>query len=140
VVGSAPWAQALTVTGNTISYVGDEAGAMALAGPDTRVVDLDGRHRAGVVAQFSANRMSADPDTVQNLAARYGSPRKDLFFRPQMVLKSGGRISMGTDWPAAGYFSTYRPLDSPADQRLSVAEAVHANTLGAADGEIRREV
>ncbi|OBK80873.1 twin-arginine translocation pathway signal protein [Mycobacterium sp. 1164985.4] len=105
----------------------------------------------GVVAQFSANWMSADPDTMQNMAARYGAPRKDLMYRPQDVLKSGGRISLGTDWPAAGYFSTYRPLDSiqigvtrtligepdapvlaPADQRLTVAEAVHANTLGAA--------
>jgi predicted amidohydrolase YtcJ len=72
-------------------------------------------------------------------------------YRPQDVLKAGGRISFGTDWPAAGYFSTYKPLDSiqlgvtrqligqpdapvlaPADQRLSVAQAVHANTLGAA--------
>jgi predicted amidohydrolase YtcJ len=105
----------------------------------------------GVIAQFSANWMSADPDTVQNMADRYGSPRKDLFFRPQKVLKSGGRISLGTDWPAAGYYSTYKPLDSiqigvtrqlvgqpdapvlsPADECLSVAEAVHANTLGAA--------
>ena len=105
----------------------------------------------GVIAQFSANWMSADPDTVKNLAARYGRPRQELFYRTQDVLKSGGRISLGTDWPAAGYFSTYKPLDSiqigvtrqligqpdapvlaPADQRLSVAEAVHANTLGAA--------
>ena len=105
----------------------------------------------GVVAQFSANWMSADPDTVQNLAARYGPPRQDLFYRAQDVLQPGGRISLGTDWPAAGYFSTYKPLDSiqigvtrqlvgqadaavlaPSDQRLSVAEAVHANTLGAA--------
>ena len=65
--------------------------------------------------------------------------------------RAGGRISLGTDWPAAGYFSTYKPLDSiqigvtrqligepgaavlaPADQRLSVEQAVHANTLGAA--------
>jgi predicted amidohydrolase YtcJ len=85
------------------------------------------------------------------MAARYGRPRQDLFYRTQDVLRSGGRISLGTDWPAAGYFSTYKPLDSiqigvtrqligkpdadvlaPADQRLSVAEAVHANTLGAA--------
>jgi predicted amidohydrolase YtcJ len=107
--------------------------------------------KLGVVAQFSANWFSADPDTVENMAARYGSPRKDRFYRTQDVLKSGGRISLGTDWPAAGYFSTYKPLDSiqigvtrqligradaevlaPADQRLSVAEAVHANTLGAA--------
>ena len=105
----------------------------------------------GVIAQFSANWMSADPDTVRNLAARYGTPRQELFYRAQDVLKSGGRISLGTDWPAAGYFSTYKPLDSiqigvtrqlvgqpdapvlaPAEQRLTIAEAVHANTLGAA--------
>ncbi|WP_370329145.1 amidohydrolase [Mycolicibacterium hippocampi] len=120
------------------------------------VEDPDSRRfgELGVIAQFSANWMSADPDTLENLAARYGRPRQDLFYRTQDVLKSGGRISLGTDWPAAGYFSTYRPLDSiqigvtrqligtpggteaavlsPADQRLSVEEAVHANTLGAA--------
>ena len=105
----------------------------------------------GVVAQFSANWFSADPDTLENMAARYGSPRKDLMYRPQEILRSGGRISLGTDWPAAGYFSTYKPLDSiqigvtrqligdpgaavlsPADQSLTVEQAVHANTLGAA--------
>lgn len=117
------------------------------------VEDPDSRRfgELGVTAQFSANWMSADPDTLKNLAARYGQPRQDLFYRTQDVLKSGGRISLGTDWPAAGYYSTYRPLDSiqigvtrqligqpeaavlsPADQRLSVEEAVHANTLGAA--------
>jgi predicted amidohydrolase YtcJ len=85
------------------------------------------------------------------MGARYGSPRKEMLYRAQDVLKSGGCISLGTDWPAAGYFSTYKPLDSiqtgvtrqligeagaqvlaPADQALSVAEAVHANTMGAA--------
>lgn len=113
--------------------------------------DSDRFGKLGVVAQFSANWMSADPDTLVNTAARYGKPRADLLYRTQEVLKSGGRISFGTDWPAAGYFSTYKPLDSiqigvtrqligdpngpvlaPADQRLTVAEAVHANTLGAA--------
>ncbi len=117
------------------------------------VDDADNRRfgTLGVVAQFSANWMSADPDTLENLAARYGRPRQDLLYRTRDVLRSGGRISLGTDWPAAGYFSTYKPLDSiqigvtrqligrpdapvlaPADQRLTVAEAVHANTLGAA--------
>ncbi|CAN5402829.1 hypothetical protein BH11ACT7_BH11ACT7_23120 [soil metagenome] len=43
VAGPTPWAQAVAVTGTTISYVGDDAGAMALAGPNTRVVDLNGR-------------------------------------------------------------------------------------------------
>ncbi|QEN13808.1 amidohydrolase [Mycolicibacterium sp. ELW1] len=107
--------------------------------------------KLGVTGQFSANWMSADPDTVINMAARYGKPRQDLFYRAQDILRSGGRMSLGTDWPAAGYFSTYKPLDSiqigvtrqligqpdapvlaPADQKLSVAEAVHANTMGAA--------
>ncbi|MBI5337560.1 MAG: amidohydrolase family protein [Mycolicibacterium rufum] len=117
------------------------------------VEDPDSRRfgTLGVIAQFSANWMSADPDTLENLAARYGRPRQDLLYRTQDVLRSGGRISLGTDWPAAGYFSTYKPLDSiqigvtrqligrpdapvlaPADQRLTVEEAVHANTLGAA--------
>jgi predicted amidohydrolase YtcJ len=105
----------------------------------------------GVIAQFSANWISADPDTVTNLAARYGPPRQDLFYRTQEVLRPGGRISLGTDWPAAGYFSTYKPLDAiqigvtrqligqpeaavlaPADQALTVEQAVHANTMGAA--------
>lgn len=107
--------------------------------------------RLGAIAQFSANWMSADPDSVGNMADRYGRPRSQLMYRPQEVLRSGGRISLGTDWPAAGYFSTYKPLESiqvgatrqlvgkpdaevlpPADQRLTVAQAVHANTLGAA--------
>ncbi|MCF6389103.1 amidohydrolase [Mycobacterium sp. MBM] len=105
----------------------------------------------GVIAQFSANWISADPDTVTNMAARYGRPRQELFYRTRDVLATGGRISLGTDWPAAGYFSTYKPLDAiqigvtrqligqpdaavlaPADQTLTVAEAVHANTMGAA--------
>ncbi|GAB0120141.1 amidohydrolase [Acidisoma sp. 7E03] len=107
--------------------------------------------KLGVTGQFSANWMSGDPDTLQNMLERYGPERQSRLYRPQSILKSGGKISLGTDWPAAGYFSTYKPLDSiqvgvtrqlagqpeapvlsPADQRLSVAEAIHANTLGAA--------
>ncbi|CAN5561018.1 amidohydrolase [soil metagenome] len=105
----------------------------------------------GVIAQFSANWMSADPSTLQNLGDRCGPDRLARIYRPRSVLTAGGRISLGTDWPAAGYFSTYRPLDAiqvavtrqlvgepdapvlePVDERLSVAEAIHANTLGAA--------
>ena len=36
-------ARAMAVTGDTIVYVGDEAGAEALIGPDTEVLDLQGR-------------------------------------------------------------------------------------------------
>jgi len=60
-------------------------------------------------------------------------------------------VSFGTDWPAAGYFSTYRPLDSiqiamtrqqigkpdapvlaPAEERFDLAEALYASTMAGA--------
>jgi len=105
----------------------------------------------GVTAQFSANWMTADPDTMGILSERYGPERHSKLYRPRTMLEAGGRISFGTDWPAAGYFSTYKPLDSiqiattrqlvgkpdaqvlePAAERLDLAQAIHANTLGAA--------
>lgn len=105
----------------------------------------------GVTAQFSANWSSADPDTMQNMLERYGPARQSRMYRTRTILKQGGRVSFGTDWPAAGYFSTYRPLDAievavtrqlvgrpdapvlqPLDERLTVAEAIHSNTMGAA--------
>ena len=39
----APWADAIAVTGDRISYVGARAGAERLIGPDTRIIDLDGK-------------------------------------------------------------------------------------------------
>ncbi len=43
VTDTAPWATALAVTGERISYVGNDDGATALIGPNTRVVELDGK-------------------------------------------------------------------------------------------------
>lgn len=105
----------------------------------------------GVFAQFSANWLSADPGTVDTMIRRCGIERQRKSFRPKSILDNGGTVTFGTDWPAAGWFSTYRPLDSiqvaitrqlvgtadapildPADERLNLAEAVYANTLGAA--------
>ena len=107
--------------------------------------------KLGVNAQFSANWMSADPDTVDILLERYGAERQRKIYRPRSILNAGGTISFGTDWPAAGYFATYKPLDSiqiavtrqligvpdarvldPVDERLDLAQAIHANTMGAA--------
>ncbi len=83
--------------------------------------------------------------------ARYGEPRASNMYRTKTILNQGGRVSFGADWPAAGYFSTYEPLKSiqvgvtrqlvglkdapvlsPANERLTVEEAIHANTMGAA--------
>lgn len=105
----------------------------------------------GVYAQFSANWLSADPGTVDTTIHRCGVERQRKTFRPKSILDRGGTVTFGTDWPAAGWFSTYRPLDSiqvavtrqlvgdpdgpvldPAGERLDLADAVYANTLGAA--------
>ncbi len=105
----------------------------------------------GVVAQFSANWMSADPDSVDILLERFGPERQRRIYRPRSMVDTGAVIAFGTDWPGAGYFSTYKPLDSiqialtrqligqpgapvldPADERLDLAQAIHASTLGGA--------
>ncbi len=106
----------------------------------------------GVNAQFSANWHSHDPDTTEILLARCGPARQAKIYRPNAVLKAGGRISLGTDWPAAGYYSTYKPLDAiqigvtrklldkkasepclqPEGECLKLEDALAANTIGAA--------
>jgi predicted amidohydrolase YtcJ len=105
----------------------------------------------GVIAQFSANWMSADPDTLASLTARYGPARQSRIYRPKSILAAGGSVTFGSDWPAAGYFSTYKPLDAiqvavtrqligkpdapvlpPAAERLDLAEAIHAGAMAGA--------
>ena len=77
------------------------------------------------------------------------------FFRHNSVLKAGGRVAFGSDWPAAGYVSTFRPLDAiqvaitrailpqygndqftpvlpPSDERITLDQALKASTLDAA--------
>jgi predicted amidohydrolase YtcJ len=107
--------------------------------------------KLGINAEFSANWMSADPDSAGTMLERYGPERHRQIYRPRAMLNAGARISFGTDWPAAGYFATYKPLDAiqiavtrqligkpdapvlePADERLDLEQAIHANTMGAA--------
>jgi predicted amidohydrolase YtcJ len=107
--------------------------------------------KLGVIAQFSANWLSADPDTLTSLTARYGPLRQSRIYRPKSILAAGGSVTFGSDWPAAGYFSSYKPLDSiqvavtrqligkpdapilsPAAERLDLKEAIHAGTMAGA--------
>ncbi|MGA9564279.1 MAG: amidohydrolase [Candidatus Korobacteraceae bacterium] len=75
--------------------------------------------------------------------------------RMNSVSKAGGRLAFGSDWPAAGYFSSYRPLDAIqvaltrailpqyekieftpimplANERITLDQALKAYTLGSA--------
>jgi len=74
----APWADAVAVTGDHISYVGARAGADRLIGPDTRIIDLDGRmlmpgfidsHTHIFVGSFSAQGVNLSlADTLDKLS------------------------------------------------------------------------
>jgi len=105
----------------------------------------------GVIGQFSANWMARDPSITVTTVQRCGPQRTATIYRPRALLDAGATIAFGSDWPAAGWFSTYKPLDAietavtrqpvgrpdvavlePADQRLELDQALHAATLGAA--------
>jgi len=75
--------------------------------------------------------------------------------RMNSVSKAGGRLAFGSDWPASGYFSSFKPLDAiqvaitramlpqyggmaftpimpPANERITLDQALKAYTLGSA--------
>jgi predicted amidohydrolase YtcJ len=108
-----------------------------------------------VTMQTSAQWITPDPNTEMEV----NIIGKDVFFaewaRMNSVLKAGGRLAFGTDWPAAGYVSSYRPLDAiqvavtrailkqygktqfmpvlpPEEERITVDQALKAYTLGSA--------
>ena len=108
-----------------------------------------------VTLQSSAQWAMPDP-TIQRTAEIVGQEIAfKEFFRHASVIKAGGRVALGTDWPAAGYVSTYRPLDAiqvavtremlpqyrgeeftkvlpPKDERISLGQALKAATIDAA--------
>ncbi len=82
---------------------------------------------------------------------RFGPTRAAQLSSMGAIMRHGGNISLGTDWPTAGYYSTFRPLDAieiattrreldkqaqvplePAAERITLDEAIRANALGAA--------
>ena len=77
VTGDPPWADAVAITGDRISYVGSRAGAESLIGPGTRVIDLDGKmlmpglidsHTHIFVGSFSAQGVNLSlADTMDSL-------------------------------------------------------------------------
>ncbi len=112
--------------------------------------------KLGVYAQFSAQWAAPDRQWLQVNRSRWGA-RADAEFSMKSILDHGGALSFGTDWPAANYYSTFRPLDAieiattrreldrpdgpslaPAAEAISLDAALKANTLGAAS-QLRME-
>lgn len=101
----------------------------------------------------SGRWMALDPYFGGITPVRIGSERMERLFPIKPILDAGGNVSLGSDFPAAAYVSDYEPLnaievavtrqmlgrsDMPIlggeDMRLTVAEAIRANTWGAAYG------
>jgi predicted amidohydrolase YtcJ len=80
---------------------------------------------------------------------RWGADRADKTYRFGSLMRSGARLSLGTDWPAASHYSTYEPLKAiqiavtrqeigkedstdplpPADERITLEDAIRASTI-----------
>ncbi|MCB1311545.1 MAG: amidohydrolase [Sedimentitalea sp.] len=106
----------------------------------------------GVIGQFSTQWAVPDHFWKGVTSVRWGDERAAKTYRFGSHLRSGARLTLGTDWPAASHYSTYKPLEAiqiamtrqelgkegsteplaPADERISLAEAIRANTIDAA--------
>jgi len=105
--------------------------------------------KLGVIAQTSIQWATRDP-SFDNIAAFVGEPVLESAYPIRSLLDAGVVQSFGTDWPAAAYLSTWKPLvqievavtrrlpgaraappRNPA-QAITVAEAVTGLTRSAA--------
>ena len=111
--------------------------------------------KLNVTMQTSAQWAMPDP-TMHRSAQIVG---EDVCFREwyrmNSVLKAGGRLALGMDWPANNYVASFRPLDAiqvavtrailpqygkdqftpvlpPVNERITLDQALKANTLDAA--------
>jgi predicted amidohydrolase YtcJ len=105
--------------------------------------------RLNVVAQTSIQWATRDP-SYDNIGRFVGTDVMEAAYPVKSLLASGAVQSFGTDWPAAAYLSTWKPLtqievavtrrlpgrrDLPARnpaEALTVAQAVRALTFGSA--------
>jgi len=97
--------------------------------------------------------MSLDPLLESITTERFGADRVQAMFPMKKIREAGGNISLGSDWPASGYLSEFKPLlsirtavtrqlpgrdDVPPlggeAARVPLDMALYAQTLGAAKG------
>ncbi len=109
--------------------------------------------KLGVTYDTTGAWMSFDPLLQSITTDRLGPERVQAMFPMRKIAEAGGNISLGSDWPASGYISEYRPLyairtavtrqlpgrdEVPPlggeEARLPVDMAIYAQTLGAAYG------
>ncbi len=109
--------------------------------------------KLGVTWDSTGAWMSRDPSLASISVSRLGEERIQRYGPMKAIAEAGGNVSLGSDWPAAGYISEYRPLvairtavmrqlpgrdDVPPlggeAARVPVDLAIRANTINAAYG------
>jgi len=122
----------------------------------TQLIHPDDRPRfaeLNATYDITGQWMALDPYTGTITPSRLGEDAMDGVFPIKAMIEAGANVSLGSDFPAASYVADYRPLnaieqavtrqmlgnrDMPIlggeDARLTVAEAIRANTYGAAYG------
>ncbi len=113
--------------------------------------DVPRFNELNVIAQMSVQWAMPDETILNVSSVRAG---KDILFtefsRPRSVIDAGGMVSLGTDWPAAGHYSTYKPLEAievgmtrrmlrgekgvidvlpPLDERLTLEQSLKSSTI-----------
>jgi predicted amidohydrolase YtcJ len=103
------------------------------------------------IAQMSVQWAMPDATIVGVSGVRVG---KEIlyseFSRPRSIIDAGGKVAFGTDWPAAGHYSTYKPLEAievamtrkmlkdqigvldvlpPLDERLTLEQSLKSSTI-----------
>jgi len=117
--------------------------------------DLPRFKELNVTMQTSPQWITPDPYSEKVTQILGNEVVNTEWARMNSVSKAGGRLAFGSDWPAAGYFSSYKPLDAiqvaltramlpqyggkaftpvmpPASERITLDQALKAYTLDSA--------
>ncbi len=107
--------------------------------------------KLNVIAQMSVQWAMPDVTILGVSAVRAG---KDILFkefsRPRSIIDAGGKLSLGTDWPASSHYSTHKPLEAievgmtrkmlrgekgvmtalpPLNERLTLEQSLKSSTI-----------
>ena len=112
--------------------------------------------RLDVTAQQTPHWHTPEPSNQVSVDQTIGKEVHFVEFgRTGSILRKGGRVAFGSDWPASGYVSSFLPLDEiqgaltrailvkyghrkyaevmpPEGERITLDQALHAQTLAAA--------
>ena len=115
--------------------------------------DLPRFAKLNVITSMSMQWATPDLSNLKLAVANLGEGIVyERFMRARSLVDSGAKLSFGTDWPAAGYYSTYKPLEAiqvavtremlsgrglkpvmpPANEVLTLEQAIKANTFTSA--------